>query len=59
MNQPPPYQITQDSISIVWQGKPVVVQKGTPNYLGLRKAILEEDWDAIPKHLTPAKSLEE
>lgn len=57
MNRPP-YTITHDSITIIIDGKTHTTQKGTPNFLALRKAILEEDWDALDAHLTVSSSLE-
>jgi hypothetical protein len=55
----PAYTLTNESITIIWDGKPHTVQKGAPQFLPLRMAILNEDWGAIPKHLTVAKSLSE
>jgi len=55
----PAYTLTNESITIIWDGKPHTVQKGAPQFLPLRMAILNEDWGSIPKHLTVAKSLSE
>lgn len=57
MKSAPPFTLTNESITIVWEGKPVTVQKGSPNFLALRSAIIGEDWDAIPNNLTIAKSV--
>lgn len=57
MLKPPPYTITHESIVVVWEGKPHTVQKGSPNFLGLRTAINDEKWEDIPKHLTVPFSL--
>lgn len=54
---PPKYTMTNESISIYWDGKMHTVQKGTANFMALKKAINEENWDAIPKNLTIANSL--
>jgi hypothetical protein len=54
---PPSYTLTRDSIMVIWQGKSHVVQKGTPHFVGLRQALLEEKWDDVPNHLTIAKGL--
>ncbi len=59
MHAMPPYTLTNESITVIWEGKPHNVQKGSPNFPGLKKAIMAEDWDAVPKHLTVAKGLEE
>jgi len=56
---PPPYTLTNASITVVWEGKPHTVQKGSPNFNALRKAIIEEKWAAIPKNLTVAKSIKD
>lgn len=57
MLKPPPFTFTNESIGIVWEGKSHTVQKSSPHFIGLRKAILEERWDDIPNYLTVAKSL--
>ncbi len=54
---PVQYTISNESITVVWEGKPHVVQKGSPHFAGLRDAILSEKWDDIPNHLTVAKTL--
>jgi len=55
----PSYTLTNESITIIWEGKPHTVQKGSPQFLSLRLAILNEKWEDIPKNLTVAKSLAE
>lgn len=57
MNRPP-YTITHDSITVIVDGKTHTTQQGTPNFMGLRKAIIEEDWSAVTAHLTISSSLE-
>lgn len=54
-----PYTLTSESVTVVVDGTPHTFQKGTPNYAGLRKAIFDEDWDAIPGFLTVASSVEQ
>ena len=58
MSKPIPYQMTNESITVVIDGKSRAVQKGTSNFAGLKKAIEEERWDDIPNYVTVAKSLE-
>lgn len=55
-----PYQYitTNESITVVYEGKPHVVKKGSAHYLELRKAIEEERWGDVPSHLTVGKSVE-
>jgi len=55
----PAYTLTNESVTIIWEGKPHTVQKGAPQFQSLRFAILNEKWEDIPKHLTVAKSLSE
>lgn len=57
MNKPP-YTITSDSISIIWNGKSHTIGKGATNFLNLRNAILNEDWEAVPQHLSVPSSLQ-
>lgn len=54
-----PYTLTNESITVVFEGKPHVVQKGSPQFNALRKAIIAEDWAAVPKNLTVAKSIKD
>jgi hypothetical protein len=56
---PIPYTLTNESITVIVEGKPHVVKKGATNYAALRAAILNEDWDSVPKNLTAAKSIME
>jgi hypothetical protein len=57
--KPLPFTLTHESITVVYEGKPHVVQKGSPQFNALRKAILAEDWKAVPKNLTVAKSIKD
>ena len=59
MEKAPPFTLTNESITVVWEGKPHVVQKGSPQFNALRKAILSEDWKSVPKNLTVAKSIQD
>lgn len=52
-----PFTLTNESITVVFEGKPHVVQKGSPQFSALRKALIAEDWKAVPKNLTVAKSI--
>jgi hypothetical protein len=55
----PTFTITNESVTVVWEGTPYVVRKGSPQFLALRKAIMDENWDAVPKNLTVKSSLKE
>jgi len=52
-----PFTYTNDSITVIHLGKPHVVPKGSPQFVNLRQALLEERWDDVPNHLTVSKSL--
>jgi hypothetical protein len=54
-----PFTLTNESITVVFEGKPHVVQKGSPQFSALRKALIAEDWKAVPKNLTVAKSIKD
>jgi hypothetical protein len=56
---PLPFTLTHESITVVYEGKPHVVQKGTPQFNALRKAIMAEDWKSVPKNLTVATSIKD
>ena len=53
----PGYNITGESVTVVIEGKTHTVQKGAPNFAGLRKAVIDENWDAVPGFLTVVKSV--
>ncbi len=57
MGNIPKCVVTNESISVVWEGKPYSVQKGSTNFLALRKAIQEKRWDDIPNYLSLAKTV--
>lgn len=52
------YGVTNDTVTVVIDGKTNTVRKGAPNYVEIRKAILEERFDDVRSHLTPALSVE-
>ncbi|MHB8407812.1 MAG: hypothetical protein ACYDHY_06815 [Acidiferrobacterales bacterium] len=56
-NDGPPFTHTNDSITVVHNGRAHVVQRGAPNFLRLRKALIEERWGDVPANLTVAKSV--
>jgi hypothetical protein len=58
VSNPVPYTLTQDSITVVWKGRPYTAQKGSQNFVALRKAVLEEKWDLVPNYLSVGKSIE-
>lgn len=54
-----PYTLTNQSVTVIFEGKSHVVQKGSPNYKALRKAVLDKDWASVPNNLTVAKSIKD
>lgn len=50
--------ITNESITVVYEGKSHVVKSGAPQFINLRKAIIENRWEDVPGHLTVTKSIE-
>ena len=52
------YSMTNDTVTVFIKGEPHSVTKDSPNYPSLRKAIIEQNWDAIPKLLTVAGAVE-
>lgn len=57
MTKPIKYTMTNESITFVYEGVSNTVKAGATNYLGLRKALLAEDWDEAIKHMTIKKSI--
>jgi len=54
-----PFTLTNESITVIYGGKNHVTQKGSPQFAGLRQALITENWADVPNHLTIAKSLQE
>lgn len=53
------YTLTRETLTLIHDGRTHSVQKDAPNFRPLREALLAEQWDEVPKHLTVGKSLEE
>ena len=53
----PSYNLTTDSINIVWKGQVFTVQAESPHFKGLREALTNKDWDAVPNYLTVKKAI--
>lgn len=58
MSKPIQYSLTNDTVTVFIAGSPQSVTKGAPNYASLRKAVLDEDWDAVPGCLTVDAAVE-
>lgn len=52
------YTVTKQSITLILEGETHTVQRGAANFLPLREAILNEDWEAVPGLLTVASGIE-
>ena len=57
-NTAPPYTITDNSITILWNNESHIVSSTAPNYRDLKDCILNGAWDVIDEALTPSKSFE-
>jgi len=55
---PPPYSITDNSITILWNGESHTVSSSAPNYRDLKDCIMKGAWDVIDEALTASKSFE-
>jgi hypothetical protein len=58
MNKPP-YIVTPNSISVVWEGKPYIVNSDSHNFAGLKKVLIEGRYDEIPNFLNLQKTVED
>lgn len=56
--QPMKFTATNDSVTVIYLGNPVPVKRGSANFEGLRKALIEEDWDEAVFHLRSDSSIE-
>jgi hypothetical protein len=57
-NETPPYSISENTISILWDGKPHIVSSSSPNFSSLKQAILDGNWQDIPSCLDTATHFE-
>ncbi len=46
-NSPLSFTMTNETITVVVDGKPRLVRKGAPNFVTLKQAILAEDWEKV------------
>jgi len=54
-----PYTLTNESVTIIHEGRPFTFGKGTVRYPVLRSAILTEDWNGVRAGLTEQGSLQQ
>jgi hypothetical protein len=53
------FNLSNESATVVYEGQSYTVREGSPHFKGLVKALIEKNWEDVPKHLTVAKSLKE
>lgn len=53
----PAYIITSSSISIVWDGKPYIINSDNLNFNSLKKVLLKGEYDKIPEHIDIQKRI--
>lgn len=53
----PAFTITNDTVTVVWNGKSHTFKKGAPNFAALRQAIIDSRWDDVERNLTVAGSV--
>ena len=58
MNKKVPYTLSEDSITVFWEGKPYTVRKDNANFQGLRQALFDARYDEVGDFLDIAKAVE-
>jgi len=58
MSKEVPYIITNESVTVIWEGVSIVVKNGSPNYIGLKQALHNKEWEDVPKFITIPKGIE-
>jgi hypothetical protein len=53
-----PYTLSEDSITVFWEGKPYTVRKDNANFQGLRQALFDARYDEVGDFLDIAKAVE-
>lgn len=51
------YTMTNETITVVVDGKARLCRKGAPNFVTLRQAILDENWDAVKERVEVKKAV--
>lgn len=59
MSKTPAFTLTNDTITVIWEGKTYTVRKDAANFKLLRQALMSEDWEAVPNRLTPTKGIQD
>lgn len=53
-----PFIMSKDAITVMVNGAPITVREGQINFVTLREAIRNKDWDAVPDLVSPARVVE-
>lgn len=53
-----PYNMTNESVTVVIDGQTHSVRRGEDSFDAVRKAVVNEDWEAIPKLVVPGVAVE-
>ena len=53
-----PYNITEDSIVVIWDNKPHTIRKDNANFRALRSALFEGRYDEVEQYLDIKKAVE-
>lgn len=56
---PPAFTLTHESVTVIHEGRPFTIQKGTPQFFGLRDAIFREDWAGVIDCLSTTGALQQ
>lgn len=59
MARDPKFSITNSSLTVIIDGKTHTYEKGAPNFVGLRDALLNGQWAEVGNYLTVAKGIEQ
>lgn len=59
MNKKVAYTLSEDSICVLWEGKPYSVRKDNANFLPLRNALFEARYEDVGQYLDIAKAVED
>jgi len=57
-DQDPPYEISDSSITIIWNGVPHTVSSSSPNYADLKDVIRSKHWDLLDQTLSVKASFQ-
>lgn len=52
-----PYTITNDSVTVVLKGESHTIKKGDPNYEACRQAVLNAQWDKVPRLISKGMAI--